>query len=257
MDKYLNKFINLFSFLDFAANYLEEPEAPYLKKEYDNFIEYMKSLAIEMTQSPAQSEKFLFKDLKKEIKDNLYSLTHDKDVYVKDIIRKFVDISRYLDISAKEEYSNPESINPETIYYFSDRDVQSDSSLFTLKLISKYNQKKFPIQDYSVEQYVLVCFEALKAFSIHLDALCISFGLKLPQLQDQLGIYIFKQRNIQKLIDLGYENELKTSFEYEQFVQNNRTAFLSLKHKSSKVLLRDCKTIQTVKSTERLFRVCL
>jgi hypothetical protein len=201
--KYLRQFCNLFTCLSHAGSVLSgvydhDPKIGDQVCSYidDAFINISKLVTI-----PRQSD--LLSDLIDEIENNLYDYPESRVTYIEDVIRDFNTIVPYIDIDANIEWLDSGDVCRVKI-----------GNAATLKLINEYCEGKKAYSDLSTsEKYVLSCSRLLDSFATLLDAKCLSFDIDLMNIQEQLNIFLFRQRNRASLFFLGYGEKLNSMSE--------------------------------------------
>lgn len=197
--KYLKQFVDFFDQL-MVAGTLSNPDwnifNEFVLAQFGNHELEEALLKIDMTEE--QSEIFMF-NLFAEIELNFYTHSEHNIIFTKDIIRQFKDISTYL-------CHNTQLLD--------DGKIADGAKKATRSIINNANEEFIGDIDFdskpTTEKYIIICSGYFNHFFVALDALCLDFGIDIMDIQKQLNIYPYKKRNTLKLIEMGYEEILKT-----------------------------------------------
>lgn len=134
-----------------------------------------------------------------EIENNLYSfpILEQRIAYIKDLLRSFVNIAPYFDQTTETDTN----INHEVGVFV------VPGAKYTMQIINSYccgdikNLETLPIE----KLYIICCFKSLHHFTPLLDAKCLSFGIDLQEIQNEVEIYIQHRRQWDILSHYGYK----------------------------------------------------
>ena len=213
--KYLRKFIALFDGLPEAAEILSG--------KYDNNQTEMEILSSTISAAYRTNcaiiddpeNKFLKKVLG-EIDDNLYEYYACREIYIKAVLRGFMGIAPFLVFSSDMEW----------LYGEDDSSLIGDKnypSLYfaTLSLIVESEESSGRNEDEltDTEKYILSCSGLLHLFVDSFDANCLEFDIDLVDIQAELNIFIFQERDFEKLALYGYSDKVKQLIKKEEPAQ--------------------------------------
>lgn len=216
--KYLSEFIALFQYLDDAAGIIEDnynpSDIPNDHREGYERLKNLQSKKIKETYNRiieirANTNSGFMADLTNEIETNLYEHKDSQGIYIKAIIRQFTDIIPFFDIPNIPEI----------------RDLSFDWGKDSIKIGNKtygrgmnyifktlVESSKFVRENFTIEEcYIISSKDLLRVFCVFLDAKCLDFDIDIIHFQEELNIYLFKNRNTAHriwLYDLGYREKL-------------------------------------------------
>lgn len=147
----------------------------------------------------------LLHDAITEIENNLYSFPapEHRIIYIKDLLRLFVNIAPYFDDKTETEWGSEWGLNR-----------KSGASIvpgakYTMQVVNNFcngdikNLDILPIE----ARYVIDCFTSLHHFAPLLDAKCHSFDIDLQEIQNEVEIYIQHNRQWDTLSHYGYKQK--------------------------------------------------
>lgn len=208
--RHYKEFLNLFTRLHKAGSILSEDNANHDELNLE-LIDFMKNASEKMILFHFSNE-----NLFGEIKEYLMLNTFDKNGYLVCILRDFIDISSYLNISADKEYctrNDRPALKMGDTYY-------SNVYISVHKILERNCHWIEPILDYDTAtvpvKYVIECFHAYDAFFKCLDALCLNFEIDLAAIQAKLKLQVFERDNVE-LRCKGYSEET-----IKRVVNNNK-----------------------------------
>lgn len=165
-----------------------------------------------------------------EIKQNLWSLSPDNRViYLKSIIRKFVDLSLYT--------NNNYILCIEDIKTGACSKKDSNKRYLCLLQIQEFLKDALPFHKQTpAQQYIFLSAETLYRFECELGRICEDFDINFMKLQEDLGIYLRK---------------------WKEYEENYSYVYIKLSHQAPSTETSSALTIGelTVEQTENLFKL--
>jgi len=197
----LMRFVSHFEAIDSAATLLKGKTPDIFTIQLIHEIE--KCSEIQKDQNLLQNAIF-------EIERNLYNFKEQelRIIYIKDVLRLFVNYAPFLDFETKTERTSG-------VFVVGERIVPR--AKYTLAVIESYrddpkspNAKRYSDMNQQ-EQYIVDCFTMLLNFGSLLDAKCLSFNIDLLEVQKEAGIFIQRNRRWDILSYYGFkQNEFNS-----------------------------------------------
>lgn len=171
-----NKFLRLFDSLNIAAlvvcQNLEEED---YKEEFQNIL--------------YQTNEYLnipYENIQKEIEHNLFDSKDKEEVYIIRILKDWIYIFPYLDLSRDKDYAKNNGL-PIVEYNYRHDAIKN--------LIERNCGIIEPRLHYfnatSIEKYILLCFGAYWRFFSLLNELCVDFKLDIVTIQSKANIHVW------------------------------------------------------------------
>lgn len=217
--KCLNEFVSLFKYLSDAAGIIEESYNPIdvppeHRDGYEKLIRLQRKKIEEtynrIIEIQSNTNRGFMADLTNEIETNLYKYKDSQEIYIKAIIRQFTDIVPYFDIPNIPEIWNL-SFNWEKDSIKIGNKTYGRGMNYIFKTLVEESSKSARDKSTFEEHYIISSKDLLRIFYVFLDAKCLDFDIDIIHFQQELNIYLFKNRNTAHrawLYDLGYREKL-------------------------------------------------
>jgi hypothetical protein len=260
--KYLRKFIALFDCLTDAGNVLSGryDANPEKKEMIGSRVSSAYSVNRNILNDPGKE--FLTKVFD-EINDNLYEYSLNQAEYVRDLLRGFMNITRWLDYTSWIEWEG------DTYYCRVDEKYTSASHRAALNLLFGMLERDPGDKLTEFEEYIVSCSSLLDVLAHFLDGRCLHFNMDLISIQNELGISILGARDLEGLVRAGYPDKV---MQLLQSGEESQKALLEsqppeaetmltfpeyLRHKKANELAAVCKKIFNAKQSPKAYAIML
>jgi hypothetical protein len=243
-NKYLHEFAGLFLRLNEADCILEGRlyHDPQLKESYNDIVEN-EFARIRKYYTPFRFYEDPLYCLLDELENDFYKYPDERYAYLKDIISYFVNImphiEKYMGKNHFTNHLNQFRIDYATNFKLHPIPYQSTNDLSAAHIWGKS----------TVELYVISCISVIDKFATFLDAKCLNFNIDLEELQQDLGIFLFRTRNYTSLNIIGYGNKVNSIWNLKPtFEQKHGFAYSAVTQNPAAAV--QINTIQTQKAAD-------